>query len=299
MKPAGYSAFALREERWAVFFLLPFVVVFFTFRVVPSVMAVWLSVASWTPGTGEVNFVGLGHFRMLTESPAFWKAMANTVHYAALVTPSGLILALATAALVHHLASPGWRAFFEGALYLPSVLAAVSVAVLWRYLYDYESGLLNVLATALGTERVFWLGDPRIALIAVAGMETITGLGGAVVVFVAALAGIPSDLHDAAAIDGAGRWRAFVHVTLPLLTPAILYVAVVRTIGAFQVFVPVYLVTQGGPADATLTIGLLIWRQLMVYAETGLAAATGLALLGVTLLFTAVQFRWFRRTVEY
>lgn len=296
---AKRSWLAAREEFWGFAFIAPFLILFFVFRVMPALMAIWLSIDNWQPTTGETTFVGLSNFDTLIHQANFWKAMLNTFYYAVLVTPSGLILALMAAAFIHALPWRGLREFFQGAYYLPGVIAAVAVAVLWRYIYDYEVGLLNFLVTTLGFERVNWLGDPRVAMISVALMEVLIGLGGTIIIFVAALGGIPQDVYDAAKIDGAVAWQEFVYVTLPLLTPAILYVAVVRTIGAFQVFVPIYLLTLGGPANATLTVGFLIYRQVFYYGEVGMATATGLLLLVATLIFTVFQFRWFSSVVEY
>jgi multiple sugar transport system permease protein len=293
------SAVARREATWGYLFILPFMVLFFVFRIVPSLMAFWLSVVAWKPGTGEAPFIGLANFELLLSQPTAFKAFANTFYYALLATPSGIVLALGTAALIHVTPWPRVRTFFQAAYYLPGVVAAVSIAVVWRFIYDYDVGLLNFLLGLLGIEKLNWLGHPSTAMISVVIMEVLVGLGGTIIIFVAALAAIPQDLYDAAKIDGARPWQEFLHITLPLIVPAILYVAVVRTIVAFQVFVPIYLLTQGGPANSTLTVGFLIFRQVFYYAEIGLATATGLVLLLVTLIFTVIQFRWFSSVVEY
>ncbi|HVC33398.1 MAG TPA: sugar ABC transporter permease [Chloroflexota bacterium] len=301
-KPAAtarHSRLLLREERWGFIFITPFLLFFAVFNVIPSILAFWLSVVTWQPATGATQFIGLEKFGTLAREPTFWKAMENTFYYAALVTPASVLLALITAALIYALPWGGLREFFQGAFYLPGIVAAVAVAVIWRFIYDYEIGLLNAVAGLFGVQPVNWLGNPHIAMLAVALMEVLTGLGGAIIIFIAAIGGIPQSLYDAAKIDGAMFWQEFFQITLPLLVPAILYVAVVRTIGAFQVFVPIYLLTSGGPSNATLTIGFLIYRQLFYYADISLASATGLALLVATLVFTVVQFRWFKSVVEY
>ncbi|MGH7863111.1 MAG: carbohydrate ABC transporter permease [Candidatus Dormibacteraceae bacterium] len=210
-----------------------------------------------------------------------------------------MAVAVLIAAFINSLVSQRLREFFEAAFYLPGVIALVAVSVVWRFIYDYELGLLNFLLSLFRVSPVNWLGDPHVALAAVAAMEVLTGLGGGIIIFVAALGGIPQELYNAAKIDGAVPRQTFRHITLPLLMPAILYVAVVSTIGAFQVFTPIYLLTFGGPANATTTIGWLIYRQVFYFTDVSLAATTGLMLLLATLIFTIVQFRWFSTVVEF
>jgi ABC-type sugar transport system permease subunit len=130
-------------------------------------------------------------------------------------------------------------------------------------------------------------------------MSIVTGLGGGIIIFVAAILGLPSELYDAAHIDGADGWREVVYITIPLLTPTILYVLVATTIGALQVFVPIHLLTGGGPAGATLSLAYLIYRYAFVFLRVGYGATAGVALLFITLGLTVLQFNWFRTAVEY
>lgn len=294
-----YSALAAREERWGFLLIAPFCALFFVFKVIPAVMAIWLSLANWQFATNASTFVGLHNFERLLAQSSFWQAMLNTFVYAAMVTPTSVVVAVLIAAFINSLVSQRLREFFEAAFYLPGVIALVAVAVIWRFIYDDELGLLNFLLSLVHVGPVNWLGDPHIALAAVAAMEVLTGLGGGIIIFVAALGGIPQELYNAAQIDGAVPRQTFRHITLPLLTPAILYVAVVSTIGAFQVFTPIYLLTFGGPAGATTTIGWLIYRQVFYFADISLAATTGLMLLLATVVFTIFQFRWFSAVVEF
>lgn len=289
---------ANRARMWGYLFILPFMVAFITFNLYPSVYAVWLSMLDYK-ALGQSTFVGFGNYESMLTYEQFWVSLKNTALYVLMVVPPGMALSFLTASLIYSLRRDSVRQFFMAAFYLPGVISGLAVAILWRFIYDYEVGLLNWLLAQFGVAPVAWLGNIHTALPSLAIMSLVGGGGGAIIIFVAALGGIPTELYDAATVDGAGAWRKLTKITLPLLVPAMLYVMVVSTIGAFQVFIPVYVLTSGGPANATMTVAFFIYRRVFYYHDLGGAAATGLLLLVATVGFTVAQFRRFSQVVEF
>ncbi len=285
------------EKIWGYIFVTPFLLLFALFHIVPAGMAIWLSLVNWKPRS--VTWLGLENYAKILSYDAFWLAMGNTFFYALMVVPIGMLLSFITAQLIYLIRAEPVRQFFQGAFYLPGVVSGLAVAIVWRFMFDNEVGLLNFVLTQFNFERVNWLGNVNTALPALAAMAILGGGGAAIIIFVAALGGIPTEYYDAATIDGAGPLQQLTSVTLPLMLPSLLYVLVVGTIGAFQVFIPVYMLTNGGPANRTMTVGYFIYRQIFYYSDLGIAAAAGLLLLLVTVGFTIIQFRRFSSVVEY
>ena len=274
---------------------MAFFVVFF---LLPYVMVIWLSIVDWHP-RGVTEYVGLQNYADVVEMPSAQKAMVNSFYYTLLVVPISTALSLLTAILIVSLRSSNMRGFFQAAFYLPGVISGLAVAIIWRFVFDFHVGVLNYFISLINLEPVNWLGNIYAALPSLAGMAILSSNGVAIIIFCAALLSIPSSLFDAAAVDGAAFWRKHWSITLPLLTPALLYVIVVSTLGALQVFVPIYVLTRGGPVYSTITVGYYIYNQLIFYANTGTAAAAGLLLLIATVGFTVIQFRRFSQVVEF
>ena len=284
------------RKLWGFSFAVPFLVFFVFFTLVPYVMSIWLSVVNWQPVLGT-TFEGLGNYAYVLKQRAFLRSLQNSFTYALMVVPGRLVVSLLAAILIVSLAK-NWQSFFQAVFYLPGVISGLAVSIIWRFVFDNEIGVLNFFMTKLGFEKVAWLGDPKTALASLALMALVGGYGGSIIIFSAALLGIPQSLYDAASVDGASFWRRHWNVTLPLLTPAILYVLVMGTLGALQVFVPVYALTGGGPVYATTTVGYYIYSELIFMNRTGTAAAGGMILLVLTIGLTALQFRRFSQVVE-
>jgi len=288
-----------REKIWGWLFIAPFLAFFSVFTLAPFGMAWWLSVVDWKP-LGVTTFVGLSNYSKLFAMGSFHKALWNSFYYTVLTVPASIFLALLTAVLIFSLRSSTARSFFQAVFYLPGLISGLAVAIIWRFIFDYEVGVLNYFVTSLfGIERVNWLGNVHTALPSLAGMAVLGGNGTAIIIFVAALSSIPKDLYDVASIDGAGFWRRHLSVTLPLITPSFLYVLVMSTLGALQVFTPVYVLTGGGPVYSTMTAGYFIYNRLVFYGDAGSAAGGGLVLLLITVGLTVVQFRSFSQVSEF
>ena len=287
-----------RESIAGFALIAPFLLFFIVFRVLPYLMSIWLSFVDWHP-RGKTDFVGFENYTDVLTMPAFQKSMVNSFYYALMVVPTSIALSLLIAVLITSVRRKGVQSFFQAVYYIPGVVSGLAVAVIWRFIFDGQIGLLNYLTSLVGNPPVKWLGNIRTAMPSLAFMGLLSGNGGSIIIFSAALLGIPSTLYDAASIDGAGFWKRHWTVTIPLLTPALLYVLVLSTLGSLQVFVPIYVMTRGGPVRSTTTVGYYIYNQLMYYGNAGTAAAAGLVLLVATVGLTVFQFRRFSQVIEY
>lgn len=290
--------YATLEKLWGYLLIAPFMIFFIIFVLVPYGMVIWLSFVDWHP-RGVTEYVGLQNYTAVVSTSVARKALLNSFYFALMVVPLSTALSLLTAVLIVSLRSRNLRSFFQATFYLPGVISGLAVAIIWRFVFDYHVGVLNFFLSLLGMEAVNWLGNVYTALPSLAGMTILSGNGVAIIIFCAALLSVPSDLYNAAAVDGANFWRQQWSITLPLITPALLYVIVVSTLGALQVFVPVFVLTRGGPVHSTMTVGYYIYNQLIFYASTGTAAAAGLILLVATIGLTIFQFRRFSQVVEF
>ncbi|MBX3010184.1 MAG: sugar ABC transporter permease [Caldilineaceae bacterium] len=294
----GKLKYTTVEKLWGLLLIAPFMIFFIIFVLVPYGMVIWLSFVDWRP-RGVTEFVGLQNYTAVVSTDVARKALLNSFYFAVMVVPLSTALSLLTAVLIVSLRSRALRGFFQATFYLPGVISGLSVAIIWRFVFDYHVGILNFFVTSLGLEPVNWLGNIYTALPSLAGMAVLAGNGVAIIIFCAALLSVPTDLYHAAAVDGANFWRQQWSITLPLITPALLYVIVVSTLGALQVFVPVFVLTRGGPVHSTMTVGYYIYNQLIFYADAGTAAAAGLLLLLATIGLTIFQFRRFSQVVEF
>lgn len=282
--------------RWAYIFLLPALVPFFVFVLYPLLAGLQLSF--YDAQLVARKWVGLANFVALARDSAFRLAVVNTVYFVVGVVPVTVALSLILAVIVHPLGRAA-QSFFRLAFYLPVVAAGVVLSIVWLYIYNPTYGLLNYLLSLVGIGRVEWLGRTETALPSLALVVVSWTIGQPLILFLAGLAGIPSELYDAAAIDGAGGWDRFWRVTLPLLRPTALFVLVTQTIGVFQVFVVVLLMTRGGPANATQTIVYRIYETAFSFFQFGYASAMGVVLLIIVGLVAIAQFRFLGQEVEY
>jgi multiple sugar transport system permease protein len=237
-----------------------------------------------------VRVVGLANYMQLLNQPLFWKALGNTFYFVALGGPLSVLASLGAALLVsqRRVRFPG---LFRSIFFMPVVTTLVAVAIVWRYLYHPQYGLVNAGLAQLHLPAVDWLGDPRWAMPAIIVMTVWKNFGYNMLIFVAGLQSIPEELYEAAALDGAGAWARFVHVTLPGLAPTFLFVGVTTMLGMFQMFSEPYVMTQGGPLKATTTIVLLMYEEGFRWWRLGLAAAIAFVLFVIMLLGTLLQMR--------
>jgi multiple sugar transport system permease protein len=275
-------------------FLAPALAVIAVFFFLPVVAALLLSFTDFDvygiARLDRVRLVGLDNYARLLHDARFWTALRNTAYFVVLAGPLSVATSLGAALLLEARLVRG-KAFFRTVFFLPVVTTLVAVAVVWRYLYHPRHGLLNWALALVGVGPVDWLGDPRWAMPALVLLAVWKNFGFNMVVFIAGLQSIPERLYEAARLDGAGPWGAFRHVTLPMLAPTFLFVAVITMIGYFQLFAEPYVMTQGGPGSATLSVVLLMYEEGFRWWNVGHGAAIAFVLFAVILAGTLLQLR--------
>ena len=284
------------EPGWA--FIAPALVLIVVFFVVPVVASALLSLTDFdiyaVASRANLRIVGLENYRRLTSDPLFWVALRNTFVFVVVAGPFSIGLSLAAAILVNT-RTVRFRALFRTIFFLPVVTTLVAIAVVWRYIYHPRFGLLNYALGAVGIGPIDWLGDPRFAMPAIILMAVWKNFGFNMVIFVAGLQSIPERLYEAARVDGAGATSQFRWVTLPMLAPTFLFVLVITMIGYFQLFAEPYVMTQGGPAHATLSLVMLMYLQGFRWWTMGYAAALAFILFAIILALTLVTLRLQKR----
>jgi multiple sugar transport system permease protein len=236
----------------------------------------------------RLRFVGAGNYRALLESPRFWVAVRNTAYFVLVGGPLSIAVSLAAAVLLDARAVR-WKPLFRTVLFLPVVTTLVAVAIVWRALYHPRAGMLAWLCAKVGIAPIDWLGDPLWAMPAIILLAVWKNFGFNMLVFLAGLQSVPERLYEAARLDGAGPWHRLRFVTLPMLAPTFGFVVVTTTIGYLQLFAEPYVMTQGGPAERTLSIVLLMYEEGFRWWNLGAAAAIAFVLFAIILVVTGVQ----------
>jgi len=280
--PAGYL------------FLAPALILIGVFFMLPVIAALVLSLTDYdiyaVADIGNARFLGLGNYARLIQSPDFWKALRNTLYFAVVGGPLTIALSLAAAMLLNN-KLVRWRGFFRTAFFTPFVTTLVAVAIVWRYLYHPQYGLFNYALGMIGISPIDWLGDPRWAMPAIILMAAWKNFGYNMLIFIAGLQSIPEDLYEAAHLDGASALQRFRYVTLPMLGPTLVFVAVITMIGYFQLFAEPYVMTRGGPLRSTTSIVLLMYEEGFRWWRMGYAAALAFVLFAIILVATWLQTR--------
>jgi multiple sugar transport system permease protein len=284
-----------RNLRLGLTFISPWILGFLAFTAYPIYRSLRLSFTEYS-GFGEPFWVGWQNYELLLTDDVFWQSAWNTLYYTALAVPIGVVVALVMAlAMNTKLREVG---VYRAARFLPSVLPIFALSFVFIWLLNPRYGLANVLLRATGLPAVNWLGDPSWAKFSIVLLAQL-GAGQTALVFLAGLRAIPATYYDAAQTDGAGVWHRFRHVTLPLLSPVILYALILGLTLGLQVFTQAYIMTGGGPANSTLFYVFYLYRNAFEYGHMGYASAMAWLLFVVTLLLAILLFRWSRRWVHY
>lgn len=287
-----------REGRAAWVLLAPALAAIALFFALPVVAGFALSFTDFDlyalADPRQARFVGLRNYLRLLADPVFWRALGNTLLYVLVGGPLALAASLAGALLIHSRLAR-WRGLFRTVYFAPVVTTIVAVAIVWRYLYHPRYGLIGHLLGLFGLPPIDWLGNPRWALFAIVLLNVWRTFGYGLVIFVAGLAAIPESLYEAARLDGASWWQQFTRITLPLLRPTLLFVSVLTSVGLFQLFAEPYVMTRGGPLNATLSIALYMYQQGFRWWNLGQAAAIAFVLFALILAASALQVVWRRR----
>jgi multiple sugar transport system permease protein len=261
-----------QRNRVGYLMVLPYLVHLAVFLGYPLAFAFVLIFHRWNIYT-PMKWVGLGNIKLLLTDPLIWRALVNTLYFLLIHIPLQLFVALGLAQLLNQ--KIRGRAFFRASYFMPVVVSGVVVTILWQQMYASETGLINVLLQSFGLSKIGWLTDRRYAMPAIAIMATWKNVGLYVVLFLVGLQAIPSDLYEAAELDGASAWQKFRLITVPMLNPTIMLVLVLSTIGGFSLFIEPYVMTGGGPANSTLSGILYLYKQAFFFSKMGYATTIG------------------------
>lgn len=271
-------------------FVAPAFLHLLVFALIPMAYALWLSLFKIHLVRDQRTFVGAFNYTYTFADASFWNAMWNSARYALMSVPLGMAVGLGVALLVNQRLRG--ITIFRTLYYIPSIASGIALAMLWIYVFLPNTGMINTFLGWLGiTTKTDFLANASWAMWALVVMAALNGVGPKMVLFLAGLLNIPPELYEAASLDGAARTTVFWRVTLPMLAPTTFFVMVTSTIGAMQVFTPVYLMTKGGPEDTTDVVGYHIYREAWVQFNTGLSAAQSFILLAVIVVIAVFQFR--------
>lgn len=286
------------EIIWGIIFLSPWIAGFTLFVGGPMVASLYLSLTKYNVSRPPV-FVGLKNYvYALTEDPLFWGSLGRTFYYAVVSVPVGIAGSLLLAVLLNQklFGTSGYRTFF----FLPHLTPVVASAIIWVWIFQADYGVLNYLLSKAHLPGPKWLGSTEWAIPALIIMSLWRSVGGnRMMIFLAGLQGVPVELYEAASIDGAGLWRRFWHITLPMISPTLFFNLVLGIIGALKVFAPAFIATQGGPAYATWFYALHMYYNAFQYFKMGYGSALAWIFLVVVMGITAIQFRVASRWVYY
>jgi multiple sugar transport system permease protein len=290
-----------RNLRWGLVFISPWLIGFLVFGVFPILYTFYLSLTRYS-GLKAAVFIGGANYTRLVGDPLFWKSAYNTLYYTILAVPIGVVVAMLLAMAMNQKVREVtiYRAIF----YLPSILPVFAISFIFVVLLNPGYGLVNWILQSVGLPSPNWLGDPaytKLALVMIAQL----GAGQWALVFLAGLRGIPTELYESASIDGAGPFRKFLSITLPLMTPVILYDIIIGLSFGLQVFTSAFILTgggtrgSGGPDNSLLTYVYYLYKQAFQFGAMGYAAALSVVLFIVSLLLAGAVFRWARGWVFY
>ncbi|AHY47108.1 ABC-type sugar transport systems permease component [Rubrobacter radiotolerans] len=289
-KPGG------NDSLWALVFLFPQVAGLLVFALLPMLGVLALSMTDWD-GFGEISFVGFSNYVAQFQSRELFVALRNTLVYTAIVVPGGVGLALLVAMGVNQVRG---KTFYRLFFFMPYVTSAVAVSVIWLFILNADIGLINVyLERFFGVPGPGWLTNPVLVMPSISIVSIWQGLGFNMVILLAGLQTIPNEYREAASVDGAGRFRQFFSITLPLLSPTLFFVVVVSIINSFQVFDQAFVLTQGGPGLASHTLVYHLYELAFVDFTFGASSAAAVILFAIILVMTLIQFRIQKRWVHY
>lgn len=288
----------MTESRAAWLFLTPALLVIGAFFLVPVLAAFALSLTDFDiyalADPHNLRFVGFGNYVDILRTPLFWKSLLNTLYFVVVGVPLSISVSLAAALLLDSKLAR-CKGFFRTALFAPVVTTVVAVAVIWRYLLHARYGLINYALAHLGIAPIDWLGDPHWSMPAIIGFAVWKNFGFNMIILLAALQGIPVELHEAARIDGASWSQQLRHITLPLLRPALLLVSIITVSGYFQLFAEPYVMTQGEPLQSTVSVLYFMYKEGFEWWSLGRASSIAFLLFALILAATAILLRIGRR----
>jgi multiple sugar transport system permease protein len=278
-------------------FISPWIVGFLAFRLYPFFASLYYSFTFY-PALESPKWIGLGNFSRLFEDTRFLTSLYNSAYYAVFAVPLSTISAILLAMVLNLKVKA--RPLFRTVFYLPSITPTVATSIVWLWMFNPRSGIVNYVLALFGVRGPGWLGSPEWSKPALI-MMSLWSVGGAVVIYLAALQDVPRELVEAAQLDGANAVQQVWNVTLPMISPVILFNVITGLIGAFQFFTEVHVMTNGtgGPADSTLMMSIYLWQTAFRFFKMGYASAQAWILFLIIIIFTAILFRVSGRLVYY
>lgn len=279
------------------FMLAPLVAFIIVFRLYPVVKSLWISFTRWTV-VGQAQFIGFANYKHLfIEDSLFWLSLWHNIFYVLMILLVAVPVSIVIAARLNMITHRSIRAVASGLYYFPYIVPAVVVGVIWLDLYHPTLGLINTMLKRLYLSPQPWLSSASQAMTAISITGIWSLLGFNTVIYLAGLQGIPKQFYEAAEVDGASRWRCFLHITLPLLLPITFFIIMMNTIWSFQLFTLIYVMTsaKGGPGNATYTLAFYLWKKGFLYSQMGYASTIGIILLFFIFTISMLQFRLGRR----
>lgn len=269
-------------------FISPWILGFLFFTLGPLVFSLVMSFFDW-PVVGERSFIGLENYQtMLFDDPQFWESLWVTINFAAIFVPLNIVLSLLLAVLLNtKVVGSG---FFRTAFYLPSVISGVALVTIWSWIYSNEYGLLNFMLSLVGIKGPNWLGDPNWALFSII-IASLWGLGGTMLILLTGLQSIPKELYEAARLSGVPLWAQVVHITIPMLSPMLLFTFITSIISAFQQLTIALLLTKGGPLGSTYFFAMYIYDNAFKYFDMGYAAANSWVMFFIILVLSMLVMK--------
>ncbi len=291
------KALAHNQTFWGYLFAAPWIIGFLVFGLYPMGMSIYYSLCQFDVLRIPL-FIGFDNYRtLLVDDPYFWNSIWNTLYYVLFRTPLCIFGSLLLAVLLQH-SLKGMR-LFRTVFFIPSIITGVVLSVIWLWMYNPQYGLMNIMLSFFGIQGPNWLQSTEWSKPAIVLMSLWSIGGGRMLVFLAALQGIPKHLYEVVDLDGGNAWQKFIHVTLPLISPVLFLWTVMEVIMGFQVFVESYVMTKGGPLNSTLFYNLYLYNKAFDDYSMGYASALAWILLVITLVVTLVQFKVGQKWVYY
>ncbi len=281
-----------RQLLLAFLFILPAIINFTVFRYIPIAEAVRASLYQYSLLGGFRDFIGLDHYSYMVTDPTFWQSLKVTFLFVIYKVPIQIVLSLALAVLLAR--ETFGAGIVRSAILTPMVTSVIVVSIIWAMMYHSQQGLIQSMLNAVGIPRQAFLSDAGRALPAITAMMIWKDLGFSLIILLAGLKAIPQTYYEAALVDGANAWEAFRRITIPLLMPVLMFVVVTQAVFSFQVFVPVYQMTKGGPLDSTKVLVYYIYQQGFRFQDMGYASALSVVALMILVIISYLLMRWLR-----
>jgi multiple sugar transport system permease protein len=284
------------NQREGYFFIFPSFAHLALFFLIPLFFSFWLSFHDWRGLTvRDRPFIGLENYSFMLGDRRWWNAVINTFYYTFVAVPLGMIVSLAIAMIMNQKIRGIY--IFRAIFFTPVITSWVAVSVVWLWLLDGRVGLVNYGLSFLGLSGPDWLANPRTAMLAIILITVWKGAGFQMIIWLAGLQNIPRELYEAAVVDGASKWQRFRHVTLPMLAPTTFFLLITGVIGSFQVFTPIFVMTQGGPLGSTDVAVYRIYQRAFVNFDFGYASALAWVLFAFIFTATLIQLWYMRRNL--